>query len=56
MTWGDYYARSSWFMAVLFLAVLLGGMLWTWDQARDRIREERRAAQAAAEAGDEDAG
>lgn len=53
VTWGDYYARSSWFIAVLFLAVLLAGMLWTWDQARDRIREEHRASTAAGEAGDE---
>lgn len=40
MTWGDYYARSSWFMAVLFLAILIAGMIWTWDQARDRLRAE----------------
>lgn len=40
VTWGDYYARSSWFIAVLFLAILVTGMLWTWERARDRIREE----------------
>lgn len=40
VTWGDYYARSSWFMGVLFLAILVAGMLWTWERARDRIREE----------------
>lgn len=33
LTWGDYYARQSWFVAVTFLSVLLIAMLWTWGTA-----------------------
>lgn len=30
LTWGDYYARQSWFVAVTFLSVLVAAMLWVW--------------------------
>lgn len=37
LTWGDYYARQSWFVAVTFLTVLLAAMMWVWGTEQGRI-------------------
>lgn len=51
LTWGDYYARSSWFIAATFLSILVAGMLWTWGRAQARAE----AAEETASEGGEDA-
>lgn len=30
LTWGDYYAYQTWFVATLFLSILMAGIAWTW--------------------------
>lgn len=33
LTWGDYYARQSWFVAITFLSILVAAMTWMWGTA-----------------------
>lgn len=41
LTWGDYYSRQSWFVAITFLTVLVAAMLWTWGTSdRDEVPPE----------------
>lgn len=39
VTWGEYYARSTWFVAALFLSIVVAGMVWTWDQVEESGEE-----------------
>lgn len=40
LTWGDYYARQSWFVAITFLSILVIAMVWAWGIAEEGERPE----------------
>lgn len=51
LSWGDYYAHATWFVAVGILALLLAGTLSTWSTALRRTATRSEADLSATEQG-----